>query len=117
MSFHGLHRNAKFWPRPTEFDPSRFDTTDNGEIELDEKVELDTRSARKQHPFQYLPFSAGPHNCIGQKFAFREATVTLVHILRTFSIVSHEDPQKPVKTISHGLLFASNMRIAFVPRS
>jgi len=44
-----LHRSANIFPNPEEFIPERFLDEDN----------------RSKFHFAYLPFSAGPRNCIG----------------------------------------------------
>lgn len=72
VSILSVHRNPAYWENPTEFNPSRF--------ESDEIL--------KRNPFSYIPFSAGPRNCIGQKFAMFELKVFVYHVISQFQIFS-----------------------------
>ena len=89
VQIYALHHNEKYFPDPHSFKPERF--------HVDQTV--------GRHAFAFVPFSAGPRNCIGQwifidfvtslfslwnrinlgqKFALYEDKVILITLLRNF---------------------------------
>ncbi|KAF8810023.1 cytochrome P450 [Phlegmacium glaucopus] len=67
------HRRTDLWgPDALVFDPDRF---------LDERV----HKYITPNPFIFCPFNAGPRICLGQQFAYHEATFFLVRLLQQFT--------------------------------
>eukprot|EP00074_Homo_sapiens_P078510 XP_011539135.1 cytochrome P450 4B1 isoform X3 [Homo sapiens] len=80
MHIYALHRNSAVWPDPEVFDSLRFST----------------ENASKRHPFAFMPFSAGPRNCIGQQFAMSEMKVVTAMCLLRFEF-SLDPSRLPIK--------------------
>ncbi|XP_070794383.1 ultra-long-chain fatty acid omega-hydroxylase [Pituophis catenifer annectens] len=66
VSIFGTHHNPAVWPDPEVYNPYRFDSM--------------------HHPLAFVPFSAGPRNCIGQNFAMAEMKVALALTLLRFVV-------------------------------
>jgi cytochrome P450 len=81
-----LHRLPAFWEAPDAFEPERFTT--------------ERTAARPK--FVYLPFGAGPRQCIGNQFALVEAHLilgTLVQRYRLRLVPGHRVDPWPLITL------------------
>jgi cytochrome P450 len=74
-----LHRLPAHWQDPEAFDPERF---------------LPERSADRSK-FVYLPFGAGPRQCIGSHFALIEAQLIVATLAQGYRL--HLVPQHKVE--------------------
>ena len=85
-----IHRNANVWENPNKYDPFRFQS---GNFE-------------KRGPFDYIPFSAGSRNCIGQNFAMNEMKIVVGTIINRFKL--KVDEEHPVEMVPRVILRAKN---------
>ncbi|KAG8759296.1 hypothetical protein FRC11_002168, partial [Ceratobasidium sp. 423] len=79
-----MHRRTDLWgPDAEEFDPERW---------LDERL----KKYVTPNPFIFLPFNAGPRICLGQQFAYNEASYFLSRLLQrveSFELVPEAYPE------------------------
>ncbi|XP_022102018.1 cytochrome P450 4F12-like [Acanthaster planci] len=96
-----LHHNPTVWGEDhMDFKPSRF---------LPENF-------TKMDPFSYVPFSAGPRNCIGQHFAYNQIKVLVGRILRQFRLSLVDGEPEPVPHLTIALKPLHEVMIALEPR-
>jgi len=77
------HMCEAYWENATEFSPERF-LASNG---------AGTKSG------DWIPFSVGARNCVGQPMAVAELKCLLAHIFRNYTIRPQEGAQPPINTI------------------
>ncbi|KAL8175051.1 UNVERIFIED_CONTAM: hypothetical protein K2H54_010688 [Gekko kuhli] len=82
-----LHFEPEYWPEPKEFRPERFSK------EMKEKID----------PYVYLPFGAGPRNCIGMRFAVLVMKTVIVGLLQHFDFKPCKETPIPLLLSSRGL--------------
>jgi cytochrome P450 len=87
-----LHRHPDYWDNPEGFDPDRF---------------APARVAERSR-YAYLPFGAGPRQCIGVNFALYEAKLVLATLLQryAFELVPGQDLRPAAEVTlrpTHGL--------------
>uniref|UniRef100_A0A8C4T312 unspecific monooxygenase n=1 Tax=Erpetoichthys calabaricus TaxID=27687 RepID=A0A8C4T312_ERPCA len=72
-----LHSDPEYWPEPDKYKPERFSK------EMKETMD----------PYAFLPFGAGPRNCVGMRFAVLLVKMAVVQLLQKFDFVLPKETQ------------------------
>jgi cytochrome P450 len=70
ICLYALHRHPGFWENPEVFDPERFAP----------------ENSAGRHKFAFIPFGAGPRQCIGNNFGLMEAGLIIAGIIQHFEL-------------------------------
>ncbi len=84
MSPWAMHRDARFWEEPEQFNPDRWQNN----------------LAARLPKFTFFPFSSGPRRCVGSSFAMLEATIAIATILPRFKLSSPPLVVEPAPSIT-----------------
>ncbi|XP_053552727.1 cytochrome P450 3A9 [Bombina bombina] len=83
-----LHKDPEYWPEPEEFRPERFNK----------------ENRETQNPYTFLPFGAGPRNCIGMRFALLSMKTAITVLLQNFSFRPCAETLIPMEFSTNGFL-------------
>ena len=70
-----MHRSSRFWKKPEQFDPDRFD--------------------QEHDKYVYFPFGGGPRKCIGEHFATMEMILVVAMLYQRFTF--RHDAKRPIE--------------------
>lgn len=100
LMIQATHMDEANFSSPSQFIPERW-------IKGSETYSKDEEKER--HPYAYIPFSAGPRNCIGQKFAQLEA-ITLICMFVSKLNFEVMDPENVFRRF-HGTVTPANLKL------
>lgn len=102
IPIYTLNRSEDVFENADAFNPERFLN--------DDKL--------KENPFSYIPFSAGPRNCVGQKFAVYEIKSIISKIIRNFEVsLTKDSVDHPILTATLVLKPENSIRFYFKQRT
>ncbi|XP_077483786.1 cytochrome P450 3A24-like isoform X2 [Amblyomma americanum] len=93
---YALHHDPQYFPDPLTFNPERFNEQNMASIQ----------------PYTYLPFGAGPRNCIATHFALHTVKLCVLHTIRNVLLVRTEQTKVPLEFRNgYGMLTAKGIEV------
>ena len=74
IPIYAMHHDPKIWPEPEKFNPHRFTP--------EEKA--------KHNTLDWIPFGAGPRNCVAMRLALTEFKIAIVYLVRKYKFIKSD---------------------------
>ena len=104
MPSYSLHRNPDYFSYPDQFLPDRW---------------LPESKFERHDTSAFIPFSLGPANCVGQKFAKRELLMVLSVLFKSFDLRfadGFDGSAWPMGLKDHFVVTRGPLRVNLTPR-
>ncbi|GBM39629.1 Cytochrome P450 3A25 [Araneus ventricosus] len=102
IPIYAMHRDPEVFPDPEKFDPDRWTAEES----------------QKRDQFAYLPFGAGPRNCVAMRFALIELKVCLAYTILNFKINKSPQTKVPLEFyLGQGVLQPKDVVVAMEERA
>ncbi|XP_030568915.1 probable cytochrome P450 311a1 isoform X1 [Drosophila novamexicana] len=103
INMYGLAHDARYFPEPYEFRPERW-------------LQAQTESEAKASTYSYIPYSGGPHVCIGRRYSLLLMKLLTVRIVQRFHLELAEPLAPLVLQAQMVLRSRDGIHIRFLPR-
>lgn len=102
VPLYAMHHDPEYFPDPHEFRPERF-IGDN---------------ATSIRPYTYLPFGAGPRNCVGMRLGLQAAKMAVFHSVRIAQFLRTDKTKVPLDFFKgYGVISSSDITVGVRKRA
>ncbi|KAL8939803.1 MAG: hypothetical protein Q9216_003154 [Gyalolechia sp. 2 TL-2023] len=109
-----MGRSDTYFPHPLTWNPHRWESIADPEELEKEKFDYGYGLVSTGADSTYLPFGAGRHRCIGEKYAYLQLTIVVAVMVRTFRFRNVEGKDGVIVGTDYSSMFSRPLEPALV---